>query len=115
MSDLLFYIDEIILRVKSRKGFIYEGDNDISSLKKPEDVIETAKQITTKLLADNPKVKIYYIGVKPSPSRWKFKNEYLKYNTLLKAYCDSNPQLSYIDVWDKMLNKKGLIAMSPFE
>ncbi|GGG08090.1 hypothetical protein GCM10011344_05810 [Dokdonia pacifica] len=107
MSDLLYFIDQTVIRFQPETVYIYEGDNDIASEKKPENILKTAKQITAKILASNSKTKIYFISAKPSPSRWQYKEQYLAFNSLLKAYCDSNQQLSYIDVWNPMLAPNG--------
>ena len=44
-SDLLAYADDLILRYKPRKVFIYEGDNDLNSNKKPRTVLSDIKNI----------------------------------------------------------------------
>ena len=105
LSDLLYFIDETVLKFHPSEVNIYEGDNDIFSGKEPKSILETAEFITNKILALNPRTKIYFISAKPSPARWNFKSEYIAFNTLLMRYCESNDQLSYIDVWNPMLNQ----------
>jgi lysophospholipase L1-like esterase len=108
MSDLLYFIDQTVLRFKPKTVYIYEGDNDIATGKKPEAIIKTAQQVVDKILASDSKTKIVFISAKPSASRWSFQSEYLAFNALLKKYCESHQQLSYIDVWNPMLNDHGL-------
>jgi len=107
MSDLLFFLDQTVLRFRPAAVYIYEGDNDISAEKNPNDIMETTKQVVHKLLALNPAIKIHFISAKPSPSRWKFKAPYEAFNGLLKDYADGHPQLFYIDVWNPMLDNQG--------
>jgi len=107
MSDLLFFIDQTILRFEPDKVFIYEGDNDISAEKSPNAILKTTKQVVRKILNSNPDITIHFISAKPSSSRWQYKEQYMTFNALLKKYCEDNPQLFYIDVWDKMLNDSG--------
>lgn len=107
MSDLLYFIDQAVLRFKPSKVYIYEGDNDINEEKRPRTILGTAKKVTHKILAANPKTKIYYISAKPSPSRWVHKKQYERFNALLKNYCDTQEQLDYIDVWTPMLGDNG--------
>ncbi|WP_299684740.1 GDSL-type esterase/lipase family protein [uncultured Dokdonia sp.] len=107
MSDLLYFLEETVLRFQPDHVYIYEGDNDIAAEKDLEDILKTAEQITAKILASNPKIKIHFMSAKPSPSRWKYKEKYLAFNSLLKTYCNSHKQLSYIDVWHPMLAKNG--------
>ena len=107
MSDLLFFIDQTVLRFQPEKVYIYEGDNDIAAEKSPKVVLETTKKVVHKILNSNPDITIHFISAKPSPSRWKYKEQYIKFNSLLKNYCDTNRQLYYIDVWNTMLNDHG--------
>ena len=107
MSDLLYFLDQTVLRFRPTVVYIYEGDNDISAEKSPEDVLTTTKQVVQKLLSINPAIYIHFIAAKPSPSRWKFKTAYEAFNDLLKAYTEGHPQLFYIDVWNEMLDIQG--------
>lgn len=114
MSDLLYFIDQTVLRFKPKTVYIYEGDNDIAAGKKPDAIIKTAQQVVDKILSSDSETKIVFISAKPSPSRWSFKSEYLSFNALLKKYCESHEQLSYIDVWNPMLNDHGRPAPQIF-
>lgn len=107
MSDLLFFIEQTVLRFQPDKVFVYEGDNDISAEKSPDDILKTTKQVVDKLLKSNPDMTIHFICAKPSASRWQYKEQYIQFNTLLENYCDENPQLFYVDVWEKMLGADG--------
>ncbi len=107
MSDLLYFVDQTILRFNPSEVYIYEGDNDIAFGKKPADIMETTRQLVKKTLDLNAELKINFISAKPSPSRWEYKAEYEAFNNLLKDYCDEHSQLSYIDVWNPMLDSNG--------
>ena len=107
MSDLLFFIDQTILRFEPDKVFIYEGDNDIAAEKSPNAILKTTKQVANKILKSNPNITIHFISAKPSASRWQYKEQYMAFNALLKEYCDDNSQLFYVDVWNKILNYSG--------
>ena len=110
MSDLLYFLDQTVLRFRPDKVYIYEGDNDISSGKNPEEILKTAKLIVNKILESNSETAIYFISAKPSPSRWSYKDQYVAFNSLLKDYCDSQDQLVYLDVWNPMLDKNGRVS-----
>ncbi len=107
MSDLLFFIEQTVLRFQPDKVFIYEGDNDIAAEKSPKAIMKTTEQVVYTLLKSNPDMTIHFIGAKPSASRWKYKEQYIQFNTLLANYCDKNPRLFYIDVWEEMLGADG--------
>lgn len=95
MSDLLYFLEETVLQFQSTQVYIYEGDNDIAAEKGPKDILETTKQIVDKILKSNSDTKIHIMSAKPSPSRWRHKDQYLALNSLLKDYCDNHHQLFY--------------------
>jgi lysophospholipase L1-like esterase len=107
MSDLLFYLDETVLRFKPSKVYIYEGDNDIINLKSTKEILETTKEVVNKIKKQLPEVQLYIISAKPSPSRWAFQKQYLELNISFKNYCETKENLHFIDIWPTMLNAKG--------
>lgn len=108
MSDLLYYIDDAVLRFDPSKVYIYEGDNDINAGKQPQEVMDDLMAVLEKIYDHNPETKVYLIGAKPSPSRWQFQAQYLALNQRLEAYSESTDgKIGYIDVWNPMLNETG--------
>lgn len=107
MSDLLFYLEETVLRFKPKQVYIYEGDNDIVNLKSTNEILETTKQVVNQIKKQLPEVQLYIISAKPSPSRWAFQKQYLELNTSFKNYCETTENLNFIDIWPAMLNTKG--------
>ena len=104
-SDLLYFLDELVLRHKANTVFIYEGDNDINDGKAPDSIIVTMKKVVSKIHKVTPDAHIYLISAKPSPSRWQFREQYSTFNQLLQKYASTSAKLSYIDVWDVMLDR----------
>ncbi|GAB3012039.1 SGNH/GDSL hydrolase family protein [uncultured Cyclobacterium sp.] len=104
-SDLLYYIDELILEYKPSKVFIYEGDNDISSGKSVEEILMTFNLITSKIHEALPDTEIIIISPKPSVARWKLADQYLELNKKLKKFTKSEKYMKYADLWKPMLNK----------
>lgn len=108
MSDLLYYSDSVIIKYKPVQVFIYEGDNDIAAGKKPDEVIKDAGALFKKTIKEIPNLQIVIISVKPSVSRWKLKDEYIKLNNLYKKLSLENKSIKFIDVWTPLLNNEGL-------
>ncbi|MBR9775147.1 MAG: G-D-S-L family lipolytic protein [Cytophagales bacterium] len=104
-SDLLYYIDELILDYKPTKVFIYEGDNDISSGKSTDEILMTFNLITSKIHEALPETEIVIISPKPSVARWKLADQYLELNKNLKKFTKSEKYMKYADLWKPMLNK----------
>ncbi len=102
-SDLLAYADDLILRYKPRKVFIYEGDNDLNSNKKPRTVMSDIKSIISRVRADRPDTKIVLIAAKPSIARWHLKRRYKQLNRKMKGLVKKEVHLAFADVWRPML------------
>ncbi|QLG46337.1 SGNH/GDSL hydrolase family protein [Costertonia aggregata] len=105
-SDLLSHTNELILKYNPKKVFIYEGDNDISSKKRPGRIIDDAQQIITRISKFNPDTKIILISAKPSMARWHLKRKYKRLNRKLKRLSQKNPKVDFADVWSPMLAKR---------
>ncbi|MCM4168780.1 G-D-S-L family lipolytic protein [Arenibacter sp. H213] len=107
-SDLLKYEQELILKFKPKMVFIYEGDNDIVSHKKPREIIGTTKQIISNIKKSGNDVQIILIAAKPSISRWGYKRTYKKLNRKFKKLARKESGVEYADVWSAMLDGKNV-------
>ena len=105
-SDLLLHLNDLVLRYKPVKVFIYEGDNDIFNKKRPKAILATTKKIITQLHQDNTNRHIVLISAKPSLSRWKLKGKYKRLNKKLAKFAKQNNQVDFVDVWTPMLLKR---------
>jgi lysophospholipase L1-like esterase len=105
--NLQMHLDDLVLDFEPSKVFIYEGDNDVNAGKSTEEIISIFKEITAEIFRNLPNSQLYLISAKPSPSRWNLKDHYLDFNQALEAFADSDPRLTYIDVWTPMLDKEG--------
>jgi lysophospholipase L1-like esterase len=107
-SDLLYYLEPLVLRFKPKKVFIYEGDNDLWAKKKPKEIIVTTNKIIQEIHKLNANTKIVLIAAKPSISRWRLRGKYRRLNRKFRKMSEDNPLLSYADVWSPMLNGRKL-------
>jgi lysophospholipase L1-like esterase len=107
-SDLLFHLNDLVLRYKPSKVFIYEGDNDIFARKRPKEIVQTTSDIILQIRNNNPDTKIVLISAKPSISRWKLRGRYRKLNRKYRKLSENDPLLEYVDVWNPMLNGRKL-------
>ena len=113
-SDLLFYYDDLILSRKPEILFIYEGDNDIASDKKPSEVMKQARELVAKIRNDLPETRILFISPKPSLAREKLREKYLTFNNRLERYCNRKKQVEFVNVWTPMCDKSGTILPGLF-
>lgn len=106
-SDLVKHLDALVLRYEPIAVFIYEGDNDVNAGKSPEVILKDLQEILHRLNNQMDGISIYFIGAKPSPSRWQLKTEYLAFNKALEHYTEGMVNANYVNVWNPMLDATG--------
>ncbi len=106
--DLLAYNEELILKYKPKKVFIYEGENDIASGKKSKEIINSLSEIIRQIKNLNTETKIIFISLKPSIERWHLRNKFKKFNRKLYRICTKDNALEFVNIWDTMLDKNKL-------
>ena len=114
MSDLLYYYEELILKISPHVIFIYEGDNDIADKKRPSGIIKTTKELVGKIKTDLPETEIILISPKPSIRRWDLTPKYERLNRKLSKYCEKTQSLEFADVWSAMLDEEGMVYQDIF-
>jgi lysophospholipase L1-like esterase len=107
MADALHFADRIILPYEPKEIVIYEGDNDLAGGKTPEQAVAEYQQLVEKIRAKLPKTKIWFISVKPSPSRWKLEAQARQLNAQIEWWSKAHKNVGYIDVWNPMLGPDG--------
>ncbi len=93
-----YYTPYIVFPYKPRKIFIYAGENDIAGGKTAIFVADEFKKLWVMIHRELPKTFIYYMSVKPSPSRSKYILEFNKANKLVKNYLAGKANSIYIDM-----------------
>jgi lysophospholipase L1-like esterase len=107
MADALHFADRIILPYEPKKIFVYEGDNDLAAGKEPKVVAAEFRQLVEKIRAKLPKAEVWYISVKPSPSRAKLEAKARALNAEIEWWANSQKRVGVIDVWTPMLGPDG--------
>ncbi|WP_445384511.1 GDSL-type esterase/lipase family protein [Robiginitalea sp. IMCC44478] len=107
-TDLLYYLDVLVLKYQPEQVFIYEGDNDLFEKKRPGQVLSTLEEITREIQARFPGIPLVLISAKPSISRWRLRGKYRRFNRRLQKMTIENDLLYFADVWNPMLNGKKL-------
>ncbi len=114
MADLLHYANDIIVPLKPKKIFIYEGDNDISFGRTIEEILSAADSILIVVRKSIPDASVIFISAKPSLSRWKLKPQYEAFNKALKDWTATKKRVRFADVWTPMLDKTGAVKNDIF-
>ena len=109
-SDLIYYIDELVLDFNPSKVIIYEGDNDISSGHKINFILKNIKRIIKKIEEKNKNVQIILISAKPSIMRWDLRKKYIQLNKKYKNLALKNDNIHFADTWSEMVDSGELIT-----
>jgi lysophospholipase L1-like esterase len=107
IADSVAFAGRIILPYKPKMIVLYAGDNDIANGNSPEQVLADFKKLVSAIHGVRPGTTIAFISIKPSPSRWHLVDKQRAANQLIKALCEREKQLSYIDVFTPMLDTNG--------
>jgi hypothetical protein len=93
-----YYTPYILFPYHPRKIFIYAGENDIAAGKSAESVATNFAKLWTMIRQKLPNADIYFMSVKPSPSRAKYFSEFIKANSMVKAFLAGKPKGHFIDL-----------------
>jgi len=107
MSDLIYFMDDIVFPYRSNAIIVYEGDNDIAAGKTPEKVLSDYNIFVARVLEKWPKKPIFFISIKPSLARLEHMENMARANALIKARTEETENLYYIDVFTPMLGEDG--------
>lgn len=107
MSDLLYYLDRLVIADQPKQVFIYEGDNDISAGKSNKEILKDFKEGYKRIRKALPDTEIVLISPKPSIARWELRSQYETLNAALAKWAGTKKNLRFADVWAPMLNDQG--------
>jgi lysophospholipase L1-like esterase len=103
ISDVIFFVEQTVLKYNAPIIFFYCGDNDIAGNKSPQKVLDDYKIFVQKVIENRSDTKIMFLAIKPSISRSAFWPEMDIANQLISQYSQTNDQLFYIDTATPML------------
>lgn len=97
MADIVRYADRIVIPYEPRLVVVYSGDNDISAGASSEDVAIQFEKFTRAVHAKLPQTRILLIAIKSSLLRWTQIDRMRSSNAILRAYCERDDRLAFID------------------
>lgn len=93
-----YYTPYILFPYQARKIFIYAGENDIAAGKSAQFVTDAFAKLWTMINKQSPNTEIYFMSIKPSPSRAKYFDVVAQANDLIKAYLNDKPKSHFVDL-----------------
>lgn len=113
-SDVVYFVDEVILRYEPRAVLMYVGENDIAGGKAPERVRDDLDFLVRHCRKSLDELSFYVISIKPSIARIEFLPAMQAANALLREYCETTENCYYIDVTAALLNEDGSLREDIF-
>ncbi len=109
INDIIFYANDIIFPYNPRQIVLYVGENDFTDqTTTPDSVFNRTKRLLTLIRTKLPYTPIIYISIKPCPSRINNINRIKASNVLIKQYIKKEHNMTFVDVFQPMLNIKGV-------
>ena len=108
LVDLIYYVDEAIIKYQPSQVFIYCGENDMADVDtvSPSTVLDRFKTLHTILLKKLPRsTKIVFVSLKPSIARWHLESKFIEANQLIEKYIATQKNIQYLDVHTAMLDE----------
>ncbi len=106
-SDVLFFLDRVVLKYKPKTIVFYAGDNDLGAGKKADEVIGTWKKIMARLTKELPETKVIYLSLRPSLKRIALLDEQRKVNAGIKASIEGKANVQFVNLTPALMDKEG--------
>ena len=103
LVDAVQRVDRLVLPYAPRLIVIYAGENDINSGATSEQVAVEFERFVFLVHAKLPQTRIVFVGVKPTIQRWSQVHRMRATNALIRAFCEHDDRLAFVDVDGPML------------
>jgi len=110
-ADVIRYLDDLVFPYHPKQLVVYVGENDLLQAPDAATVFNGFKKLYSGIRAKLPNTPIIYISIKGSPSRKQHQAKALEANRLISAYIKGQTHITFIDVYQPMLDRNG--AMQP--
>lgn len=107
MSDVIRYVDRIVIPYKPSVIVVYEGDNDIAKGKSVPQVVQDYETLIGRIHEELPETRIVFLSIKPSPKRWALFSKMQAANQQIKELTEKDPRLEFVDVSQVMIGDDG--------
>lgn len=111
--DMKVYLKTLLGNSNPKAIFVYVGENDIAGSANTWRTTYHIQQTLAFLQLYRPNAKIIYLGIKPSPSRAKWEQNFLTVSQNMKDFIQ-NHNMGYIDVAPLVKNVDGSTNTSLF-
>jgi hypothetical protein len=105
--DSTHFADRIIFPYEPSAIFFYSGVNALGGGKSPAQTIADIREFLDLMRARLPEADVFFISLIASVDRWYAAEQFREVNGTVRGYCEAQPHLTYIDVFDLALGSDG--------
>jgi len=113
IPEVIYYSDKVVFKYFPKVIVFYCGEND-HFINNSVKVYETFQYFEKKIHNKLPDCKLYFISIKPSPSRAHLWKKMSVTNRFIKYYCQITENTEYINIASKMFNENFTIKNNLF-
>jgi lysophospholipase L1-like esterase len=103
LADAVRHIDRLVLKHEPRLVVVYAGDNDIAVGRLAEQVAVEFERFVRAVHSKLPQTRILFLAIKPSVLRWIQVDRMRMANEMIRAICERDDRLGFLDFDDMML------------
>lgn len=107
LPEVVDAVPRIVLPNRPRLILLYGGDNDIAAGRSPGDVVADYRRFVAVVRRTLPAVRIAFVSIKPSPSRWALVERMREANQLVRDVVARDSLAVYVDMVPPMLGADG--------
>jgi lysophospholipase L1-like esterase len=105
--EILAYMDRIVQPYKPKIIVYYCGSNDINANVSPARIASNFRDFVERVRKDLPQTRIFYVSIIRAPQKMNRWAEVDEVNGLVKAFCEKEKGLGYIDVNPALFDQTG--------
>ena len=106
ISHVTHFSDRVVLPYEPSAIVLYAGDNDIAFGLSADCTLRDFEAFVEHIETEAPGTPIYFISIKPSPSRMDLWDDMERANRLIEARTTTRSTLHFIDVSESMLDEQ---------
>lgn len=113
-AEAIYYFDRVVLPLKPKVVFYYEGENDIAAGFSVDSVFANYLKMVKLIKAKLPNTKFVALSIKYSPSRKYIREKQKLYNGMVRGFAKSDPNLGFVDITALQFRPDGNIDSEMF-
>ena len=107
LPEVNHFFSRVVMPYGPRTVVLYAGDNDLAIGRTPQQVASDYRTFV-RLVRDSLRAtRIVFVGIKPSPARWRLVEQQREANRLVREIAASDPLQTFVDVFTPMLGANG--------